>query len=378
MADYLRVEGLRKSFGGEVAVDGVSFGVEKGKILTLLGPSGCGKTTTLRCIAGLEHPDAGLIAIDDQPMTSVAEGVSAPPERRNVGMVFQSYAVWPHMTVAQNVGYPLTVRKWPRAKIAERVDEVLAMVGLGRFRDQYATKLSGGQQQRVALARALIFNPRLLLFDEPLSNLDAKLREQLRIEIVRLQREVGITSVYVTHDQAESMVIADQIIVMNRGRIEQQGDARTIYTRPANRFVAEFIGLANLLAARVTGRPGPDRLLAAEVALGDGRCFTVRASAPAAAVAEGMRLLLSIRPEDVEVGPAGPGDDAAATANRLQGTVASAVYMGSHVDYHIDVSGASIRAQARSNAPYRPGDRVTLAIPPAACVAIPDGDGAAA
>src|SRR5213593_941991 len=169
MADYVCVEGLRKAFGREIAVDHLSFGVEKGRILTLLGPSGCGKTTTLRCIAGLEHPDEGRITIDGEPMTSAAEGVFVPPERRSVGVVFQSYAVWPHMTVFKNVAYPLDVRKWPRAQIAKRVDEVLELVGLSRFRDQYATKLSGGQQQRVALARALIFNPRVLLFDEPLS-----------------------------------------------------------------------------------------------------------------------------------------------------------------------------------------------------------------
>ena len=368
MGDYLRVEGLYKSFGREKAVDGVAFGVERGKILTLLGPSGCGKTTTLRCIAGLEHPDAGLIAIDGEPMTSVAEGVAVPPERRNVGLVFQSYAVWPHMTVAQNVAYPLEVRKWPRARIGPRVGEVLEMVGLARYRDQYATRLSGGQQQRVALARALIFNPRLLLFDEPLSNLDAKLREQLRMEIVRLQREVGITSVYVTHDQAEAIVISDQIIVMNFGRIQQRGDARTIYTRPANRFVAEFIGLANLLPAEVTAPAAADGLLGAAVPLGDGPRVALRAFAQGAAPAVGARVLISIRPEDVEIGPAGgPGE-----GNRLEGTVASAVYMGDHVDYQVDAGGVRLRVQARSGTTFRPGDRVALTLPPAACVCIPD------
>jgi iron(III) transport system ATP-binding protein len=191
MADCLVVEGIRKAFGREVAVDGISFAVEAGTILTLLGPSGCGKTTTLRCIAGLEHPDEGRIVIEGETMTSGERRIFVPPERRSVGMVFQSYAVWPHMTVFQNVSYPLEVRKWPRAGIAARVEQVLGIVGLSRYRDQYATKLSGGQQQRVALARALIFNPRLLLFDEPLSNLDAKLREQLRLEIVHLQRDVG-------------------------------------------------------------------------------------------------------------------------------------------------------------------------------------------
>ena len=367
MSEYLLVQGLRKSFGRETAVDGVSFGVERGTILTLLGPSGCGKTTTLRCVAGLEQPDAGLIAIDGEPMTSVRDGIAVVPERRNVGMVFQSYAVWPHMTVAQNVGYPLEVRKWPRAQIAQRVDEVLAMVGLARFRDQYATRLSGGQQQRVALARALIFNPRLLLFDEPLSNLDAKLREQLRSEIVRVQREVGITSIYVTHDQAEAIVISDQIIVMNRGRIEQQGDARTIYTRPANRFVAEFIGLTNLVPAEVT-RPTTDGLVAAVISLGDGGYAPLCAFMPVATPSAGAKILISIRPEDVEIAASHPRP----MDNQVPGAVASAVYMGSHIDYHVDTGAGRLRVQARADATFRPGDRVTLTLPPPACICIPE------
>jgi iron(III) transport system ATP-binding protein len=367
VADYLLVEGLRKSFGREAAVAGVSFGVERGKILTLLGPSGCGKTTTLRCIAGLEQPEAGLITIDGEAMTSTADGIVVPPERRNVGLVFQSYAVWPHMTVAQNVAYPLEVRKWPRPQIGPRIEEVLAMVGLARFRDQYASRLSGGQQQRVALARALIFNPRLLLFDEPLSNLDAKLREQLRMEIVRLQREVGITSVYVTHDQAEAIVISDQIIVMNQGRIEQQGDAHTIYTRPANRFVAEFIGLTNLLTAKVTAPPAADGLVQATLVLDGGGHAILRAVVSGAAPPVGTRVLISIRPEDVEMGPPGPEED-----NHLHGAVSSRVYMGDHIDYHVEAGGTRMRIQAKSNAPFQPGDRISLGLPPTACVSIPE------
>jgi iron(III) transport system ATP-binding protein len=368
VADCLVVEGVRKAFSREVAVDGISFTVERGKILTLLGPSGCGKTTTLRCIAGLEHPDAGTIAIEGEAMTSPEQSIFVPPERRSVGMVFQSYAVWPHMTVFQNVSYPLEVRKWPRAEIAPRVEQALGIVGLSRYRDQYATRLSGGQQQRVALARALIFNPRLLLFDEPLSNLDAKLREQLRLEIVHLQREVGITSVYVTHDQAEAMVISDRIIVMNRGRIEQEGDARTIYSRPANRFVAQFIGLANLLPGRVAEVNGLDGTLLVEVTLGSTRPATIMAMPSGAGLGPGARVLALIRPEDVEVGPAGAGSG----GNGLEGTVVGAVYMGSRVDYQVDVGGVLIRAEARAGAPYRERDRVALGVPPAGCLCIPD------
>jgi len=368
---HLSVEGLVKSFGHERAVAGVSFGVDRGKIVTLLGPSGCGKTTTLRCIAGLEHPDAGSIAVDGEPMTSVADRVFVPPERRSVGMVFQSYAVWPHMTVFGNVAYPLEVRKWPRAEIASRVDQALRMVGLTRYRDQYATKLSGGQQQRVALARALIFNPRLLLFDEPLSNLDAKLREQLRAEIVNVQREIGITSVYVTHDQAEAMVISDWIIVMNHGRIEQQGDAETIYTRPANRFVAQFIGLANLLPGTVSQADAVDGLVTVEVRPGPEGRVPLRARPGTASQAPGAPVLVVIRPEDVEVRPS----SAAGGTNGLEGKVQSAVYMGGHVDYMVDVGGLRVRAYGRPGAACRPGDRVALELPPRACLCIPDDGG---
>jgi iron(III) transport system ATP-binding protein len=367
---YLDVTGLRKSFSRDVAVDGISFGVEKGRILTLLGPSGCGKTTTLRCLAGLEHPDAGTIVVDGEPMTSVAEGIAVPPERRHVGMVFQSYAVWPHMTVAQNVGYPLEVRKWPRARIAARVDEVLESVGLLAFRDRPATRLSGGQQQRVALARALAFHPRLLLFDEPLSNLDAKLREQLRLEIVRIQRDVGITSVYVTHDQAEAMVISDQIIVMRGGRIEQQGDAHAVYTAPANRFVAEFIGVANILEGRIVDGPDGEGMLTADVKLG-GSTARLRACMPARAAGVAGDVLICIRPEDIAL-----ADDDARAPDLLHGRVVTAVYMGSALDLVVALGeAATVRVQAPARARVAPGDLVHLRVPPAACVCLPSSSG---
>jgi iron(III) transport system ATP-binding protein len=366
-ASYLQVAGLRKSFGHDVVVDGIGFSVEKGQILTLLGPSGCGKTTTLRCLAGLEQPDAGTIVVDGERMTSVADGISVPPERRDVGMVFQSYAVWPHMTVAENVGYPLEVRKWPRREIAARIDAVLDSVGLRPLRDRPATRLSGGQQQRVALARALVFNPRLLLFDEPLSNLDAKLREQLRLEIVRLQRQAGITSVYVTHDQAEAMVISDQIIVMRNGRIEQQGDAQAIYTAPASRFVAEFIGVANLLEGSVTGEAGG--LLTVSVRLGGGFArLEARPSVREAKLAG--EVLVCIRPEDIEL-----ADGGTEGVNRLHGRVASAVYMGSALDIVVDLGDAtSVRVQAPAGTRVHPGDRVSLRTSPEACVCLPKED----
>src|SRR3990170_3796197 len=258
-APYLEVQGLVKTFGNDRAVDNISFGVPQGGFVTLLGPSGCGKTTTLMCIAGLHKLDAGEIRVGGTLYTSAARHVFLPPEQRDIGMVFQSYAIWPHMTVAQNVAYPLEMRKVGRAEIDERVNQVLRLVGLGDMADKLATQLSGGQQQRAALARAIVSRPRLLLFDEPLSNLDLKLREQMRIELKRIQHEVGITSIYVTHDQAEALVMSDEIIVMSKGRIQQKGGPHEIYARPVNAYVSNFIGVANLLRGRVVDVTAPGR-----------------------------------------------------------------------------------------------------------------------
>src|SRR6185437_5569195 len=256
---YVDVQGLVKLFGNDRAVDDVSFSVPKGKFLTLLGPSGCGKTTTLMSIAGLHGIDAGRIRVGGMVYTAPAEGLFLPPEKRDIGMVFQSYAIWPHMTVAQNVAYPLEIRKVTRAEIDARVADVLKLVGLGKMADKLATQLSGGQQQRAALARAIVSRPRLLLFDEPLSNLDLKLREQMRVEIKRIQHEVGITSIYVTHDQSEALVMSDEVIVMSKGRIQQKGGPRDIYSRPVNAYVSNFIGVANLLKGRVIAVTAPGR-----------------------------------------------------------------------------------------------------------------------
>ena len=248
---YVEVQNLVKWFGNDRAVDGISFTIPRGKFLTLLGPSGCGKTTTLMSVAGLHGIDAGSIRVGGITYTSKEEGLFLPPEKRDIGMVFQSYAIWPHMTVKQNVAYPLEIRKVERAEIDERVNDVLRLVGLEDMADKLATQLSGGQQQRTALARAIVSRPRLLLFDEPLSNLDLKLREQMRVELKRIQHEVGITSIYVTHDQAEALVMSDEIIVMSKGRIQQKGGPHEIYARPVNAYVSNFIGVANLLRGRV-------------------------------------------------------------------------------------------------------------------------------
>ncbi|MGH3441379.1 MAG: ABC transporter ATP-binding protein, partial [Nitriliruptorales bacterium] len=250
----LRVSAVRKVFDDVAAVDGVDLATDDGEFVTILGPSGCGKTTLLRLVAGFEVPDDGEIRIGSQVVSSGGEGVIVPTEQRNIGMVFQSYAVWPHMTVAQNVAYPLRLRRWPRERISRRVGEMLDLVDLRGLDKRLPTQLSGGQQQRVALARALAPQPALLLLDEPLSNLDAKLRERMRRDLRLIQQELGITTVLVTHDQAEAIELSDRILVMSAGHVEQVGAPEELYRSPANTFVADFLGAANVLPGRGEGR----------------------------------------------------------------------------------------------------------------------------
>ncbi len=299
----LDVNNLSKSYvadGKSVkAIDGVSFSVPKGKIFTLLGPSGCGKTTTLRSIAGLETPDSGEILVSGTPVFSSATGLRVPANARGFGMVFQSYAIWPHMTVFENVAFPLQVRgrepKLSRKQIEEEVGRVLEVVALGGYESRQATQLSGGQQQRLALARALVAKPSLLLLDEPLSNLDAKLRERMRFELKRLQREVGITSIYVTHDQSEALALSHDIAVMDQGRIVQVGSPRDIYERPNNDFVAEFVGTTNFVSGKVLGRHADPSGYLIETASGNLVVPTTDQLNP------GDKVTISIRPEDVQV-----------------------------------------------------------------------------
>ncbi len=275
----LTVENLYKVFATRQAdvqaVDGISLSVESGKLLTLLGPSGCGKTTTLRCIAGLERPDGGRIVIGGTTVFDSAGRVFVPPSDRGIGMVFQSYAIWPHMTVFENVAFPLRVardRTYEAAEIKERVLRTLDMVRMNGFEDRSATQLSGGQQQRLAFARGLVREPKILLLDEPLSNLDAKLREQMRFELKRLQRSLGITTVYVTHDQSEALALSDEIAVFNAGRIVQRGSPQDIYRNPQSQFVADFIGSANFLSGTVLGEAGADGLVSVTTKHGILRC----------------------------------------------------------------------------------------------------------
>jgi len=285
---HIEVDQLVVQYGDVPAVRGVSFSVQPGEQLTLLGPSGCGKTTTLRAIAGLEQPGAGEIRIGGAAMYSSAQQVNIPAEKRGLSMVFQSYAIWPHMTVFENVAYGLRVRRESREAIAEKVDRALDMVQMREYGARGAAQLSGGQQQRVALARAFVFQPQVLLFDEPLSNLDAKLRADMRIELRELQHRLGITSVYVTHDLEEALAMSDRIVVMRDGLIEQIGSPGDIYNHPRNAFVADFVGSANLIRGRHRGDLDADGLIALETAggivygmahgrpVGDALTFSVR------------------------------------------------------------------------------------------------------
>jgi iron(III) transport system ATP-binding protein len=356
----VELDHLSKIFGREVAVNDVNLAVSPGEFVTLLGPSGCGKTTTLRCIAGLERPDAGEIRIGGTTVVSAERGVYLYPEHRDIGMVFQSYAVWPHMTVFDNVAYGLRVRRVPGAVIKQRTAKALELVGLGHLAERYATKLSGGQRQRVALARAIVYEPKVVLFDEPLSNLDAKLREQMRIELVRLQREVGITSVYVTHDQSEALVMSDRVVVMNKGVIQQIGDPQTIYTRPANTFVANFIGVANLIEGVCLD--GGGEFCELEISPGHGRApLQIKAAGSTGAVA-GQRLILSLRPEDISLHLQRPNGGGG--SNLLEGEVIDTVYLGNFLECRVRVGRHEIGVQMDHYEQLVPQQKVFLSFRP--------------
>ncbi len=348
---YLRIRNLVKWFGDDRAVDNISFDAPKGSFLTLLGPSGCGKTTTLMSIAGLHAIDSGEIQVGDRVFTAPRNGVFLAPEKRNIGMVFQSYAIWPHMTVADNVAYPLTIRKTNRREIDDRVADVLQLVGLADMSEKLATQLSGGQQQRAALARAIVAQPDLLLFDEPLSNLDLKLREQMRVEMKRIQNEIGITSVYVTHDQSEALVMSDEIIVMSKGHIEQKGPPLQVYRSPANRYVSGFIGVANLFDAEVleTDRDGRGR-----IRTGAGGETLVLSCRIASGVENGDRVVLSIRPEDVHV------ESGTSGAETVRGEVLQTIFLGSYVDCRIRWGDVELRANIHPRQRLATGDPVQL------------------
>ncbi len=369
MNNFVEVKNLVKTFpGGVQAVNDVSFTVEKGKFLTLLGPSGCGKTTTLRCIAGLERSEKGEVIVDGEIFYSAEKKAMVPPDKRNIGMVFQSYAVWPHMNVFNNIAYGLRMKRAGGEEIKKKVKEVVALVGLEGLEERAVTKLSGGQQQRVALARALVYNPKLLLFDEPLSNLDAKLRERMRLELIKLQRDIGITSIYVTHDQAEAMVISDEIIVMRNGKIEQVGNAETIYNRPRSRFVADFIGIANFLDGEVIEKrmEGSKFGLVKISQVKDN--YRVK-SIIAEDIQKGENVVIFFRPEKTEVRKA-KSNQAGREVNTFAGKIATLVYLGNYIDCRIMLGDREIRAQLSDRSSLNEHDEVLIEIDAEHCVCL--------
>ncbi|MFQ5854162.1 MAG: ABC transporter ATP-binding protein [Anaerolineae bacterium] len=354
----LRLANLSKRFGNTVAVRDLNLEIRDGEIMTLLGPSGCGKTTTLRCIAGFVMPDAGDIYLGEQHVTQL------PPDRRDIGFVFQNYALWPHMTVYQNLAFGLELRRMPKHEIRRRIDEVLALVRLSGFEDRFPRQLSGGQQQRVALARALVIQPSVLLLDEPLSNLDAQLREEMRFEVRELQKQLGITSVYVTHDQAEALVLSDRIAVMHQGELVQVGTPEEIYGRPGNRFVAGFIGLTSFIEGSVS--EFDEATGHALIATTDH--LTIRVSDCDLGV--GQRVTLSVRPEHIRL----CRDSSTVPTqkfNVLKGKVVRAAYLGDIVDYRIQVGDWTLRAHSSTDEVLKSDDDIFVVFSPHQVTVIP-------
>ena len=353
----IEVKQLTKRFGALTVVDSVDFSIEEGELFTLLGPSGCGKTTLLRLVAGFYSPDGGEVRFDGRVVNDV------PPHERGIGMVFQNYALWPHMTVSGNVAYGLKLRKLGAAEIADRVKGALDKVRLAGLGDRYPGQLSGGQQQRVALARALVLNPKILLLDEPLSNLDAKIRIQVRAEIRKLQKELGITTVYVTHDQEEALTLSDRIAVFNQGKVLQVGAPKVLYERPANRFVADFIGINNLIEGTVQAIDEQQHRLRVQTVLGELSTLAEQN------LGAGERCVVAIRPENMVLDGAPDAD-----SNRLAGRISFAAYLGNTLRYDVDLGqGVTFKVDIRD--PWHHTQRamdstVTVSFPAASTIAI--------
>jgi iron(III) transport system ATP-binding protein len=361
----IRVEGLTKTFTANkekvAAVDRIDFEVGAGEMVTLLGPSGCGKTTTLRCVAGLEKADGGRIVIGKETMVDVAAGVFVPPNRRNLGMVFQSYAIWPHMTVIENVAYALEGQRMSRAERMQRAMVALETVKLAHLADRPAPRLSGGQQQRVAIARAMVGKPQVLLFDEPLSNLDARLRMEMRGELRRIQKQIGLSSIYVTHDQSEALAVSDWVVVMKDGRIIEHGRPLDIYRYPRHVFTAQFLGTTNLI---------PGMVEAADV--GSGRVKVTTVLGPitgidrSGALKPGAKVQVSIRPEDLST----QSDDGA--ANVFDGRLSHAIFAGVAVEAEIGVGEVTVACLLNREADLTPGRAITLRAKADACLVLPE------
>lgn len=350
----LELRNVTKRFGSIVAVDNLSFTIERGEVFTLLGPSGCGKSTTLRMVAGLEHPEEGELLLTGRTIVSAKDGLYLPPEKRNMGMVFQSYAIWPHFTVFENVAFPLRLRKMPQGEIKLRVEETLDVVGLGGLGDRGATMLSGGQQQRVALARALVYQPDILLLDEPLSNLDAKLREHMRLELRSIQRRLNITVLFVTHDQAEAMTMSDRVAVMNSGHFEQVGAPSEVYERPDTPFVRDFLGRALVLEGLARREGGS---VTVEI-IGEPEGKLVFSDLEMEINGDTTPLTVACRPEDTRLEPA-----TSSSPNRIRVTVEEAAYLGERVEYGVRMSSGQLLVVFSSRRQQYPiGSEVDLVI----------------
>jgi len=362
----VKVQGLVKRYeveSGDVqAVRGVDFEVSRGQFFTLLGPSGCGKTTTLRSVAGLEMIDEGEIEIDGQVVSSVRRGVFVRPHQRDIGMVFQSYAIWPHMSVFENVAFPLTqMRERPSKRvIRERVERALSLVHLDGLEERPAPQLSGGQQQRLALARAIVREPKVLLLDEPLSNLDAQLRVEMRFELKSLVKRLGITTLYVTHDQLEALTMSDQVAVMQGGKIIQVSSPRDLYRKPKNRFVAGFIGTSNFLEGKVERMGGPGEPAVVDVGVGRLRCVLPEG------LKAGSAVVLAVRAEHFEVSLREPEG----AVNVLKGKVSNLLFLGETLDCQVEVEGRLIQVKAPAALTVEDGDEVYLRVPPEHCIAV--------
>jgi ABC-type Fe3+/spermidine/putrescine transport system ATPase subunit len=358
----IQLKDIVKRFGTLEAVSHISLEIQDGELFTLLGPSGCGKTTILRLIGGFHKPDNGEIYFDDKAVTSI------PPYERSIGMVFQNYALWPHMTILDNISYGLKLKKFSRAEVADKVSHALKLVNLVGLENRYPGQLSGGQQQRVALARALVLNPDVLLLDEPLSNLDAKIRVQVRAEIRKLQKELAITTIYVTHDQEEALTLSDRIAVINLGKLQQIGTPRGLYERPENPFVADFIGINNLIPGDVQEVNKAEGWIKVETKVGPLICISDRQYQP------GDRCMISVRPETASISQS---EGSQKGFNLISGTVSFAYYMGNTIRYDVETNnGILFKADIQNPWGYQPfsiGERVYVSFPIKTTLGIPTG-----
>jgi len=351
----VRIEKLIKRFGNVEAIAGVDIHIPEGKIVTLLGPSGCGKTTTLRCLAGFENPDEGKIWIGDKLIFDSGQKINLSPQKRGMGMVFQSYAVWPHMSVFENIAFPLRIRKAARGVVNEQVGRALKMVGIEELKGRLPSQISGGQQQRVAFARAIVYEPAVLLLDEPLSNLDAKLREQMRFEILELQRKLGITTVFVTHDQEEAMVLSDEVLVMEFGKVIQRGDPEAIYFDPSNEFVADFIGKINFLNGTIMQLKESGSVVGIEEEGIRSEIHSTRTN-----YAKGQKVLASVRPENIQIHPSKPDQE----FNTWPAKLIRKNFLGGLFDMVVGVQGKELRARTPFKVEAKSGSEVFVHIPP--------------